>query len=183
MNRLCFLFPDVERVRRAVGALHAVDITDSNIMVVARRDIPLRGLPSANIDATDALPGLKRGLAGGAALGAIAGIIVGFTSLGAYFGTTLSILWLTLIGGVIGGLGTLLAGSAFFSTRLEHFKNDIESGKVLLMTDVAEDRSDEVKHLVTTNFPDASFAGLEPPAPAIPPANSEEQQGPRAARR
>jgi hypothetical protein len=173
MNRLCFLFPDVERVRGAVGTLHAADITDSNIMVVARRDIPLIGLPAANIDATDALPGLKRGLVGGAVVGAIAGVIVGFTSLGAYFGTPMTILWLTLIGGVIGGLGTLLSGSAFFSSRLEPFKEEIESGKVLLMTDVAEDRSSEVEHLVKRAFPEATFVGLEPSAPAIPPSNTD----------
>jgi hypothetical protein len=173
MNRLCFLFADIERVRGAVALLHAAQIGDSNIQVLARGDIPLTGLPTANIDATDALPGLKRGAVIGVIVGAVTGtLIMRFTELGASMGA-MSILLFALMGAVACGFGTMLSGSAFFSSRLETFHEEIKAGNVLLMADVGDDRRNEVERLVKTRFPDAKFLGVEPSAPAVPPSNPE----------
>lgn len=173
MNRLCFLFTDIERVRGAVAALHAADIGDSNIQVLARRDIPLTGLPTANIDATDAVPALKRGVTVGALLGAAGGaLMMGVTEIGASMGA-MSILLFALLGAVVSGLATMLAGSALFSSRLEPFHKEIEAGNMLLMADVDDERRSEVERLVHARFPEATYLGVEPPAPAVPPVNPE----------
>lgn len=76
MKRLCFLVPDIERTRVVVERLRAAGISDGNMMVIAKDDTPLDDLPEGGIERTDFYPALKRGLAAGGILGAIAGLIV-----------------------------------------------------------------------------------------------------------
>jgi hypothetical protein len=170
MHRLCFLFPDVERTRSAVAALHGAGIGDSDIMIVARHDMPLEDLPTANIDKTDAIPGLERGLAGGGVIGALGGLIVmRFTALGVILGGA-AIPWFAAIGAGIGGVMTLLAGASFPSSRLRRFEEAIEhQGKILLMADVKNDRIREIEDLLKAQAPDGDFVGFEPRAPVLPP--------------
>jgi hypothetical protein len=169
MKRLCFLLCDVAHARNAVEVLRAAHIGDSNIMIVAKHDTPLGDLPAANVDATDAMPGLERGLAGGAVLGALAGILImRFTALGVILGGA-AIPWFTLFGAGLSGFMTLLAGAAFPSSRLKPFETAIEAGRILLMVDVANSRAQDVERLVRSECPTAEFTGFEPRAPLVPP--------------
>lgn len=170
MKRLCFLYPDVERTRSAVGALRRAGISDSNIMIVAGHDTPLEDLPAASIDKTDAIPGFERGLAGGAVVGALGGLVaMRFSALGLILGGA-AIPWFGLIGAGVGGFMTLLAGASFPSSRLRPFQDAIErQGKVLLMVDVKNDRVQEIENLLKSDTAEGDFVGFEPHAPIIPP--------------
>jgi hypothetical protein len=168
VRRLCFLFPTIERTRDAVEALRHANVGESNIMIVAKHDIPLGDLPAADVDATDAVPGLERGLAGGAIIGALAGImVVRFTALGIVLGGA-AIPLLTAFGAAVSGLLTFLAGASFPSTRLKSFENAIESGKILLMVDVDNSREKEIEDLLKSQCPEGDFVGYEPHAPIVP---------------
>ncbi len=170
MKRLCFLSPDVEHTRRAVAALRGAGAGDSNLMVIARHDIPLEDLPSAGIDATDAIPGFERGLAVGGVIGAIAGIaVLSIEELGAALGGA-AIPLFALFGASVSGFMSLLGGASLPSSRLHEFQDAIErQGKVLVMVDAEEARVKEFRNLVKAASPETECVGFEPHAPVIPP--------------
>lgn len=170
MKRLCFLFPDVVQVRSAVEALRGQGISDSSIMIVARHDVPLEDLPAESIDATDAIPGLKRGLAGGGAIGLVAGIVaLRFSTIGLVLGGA-AIPLFALIGAGVSGFMTMLAGSSLPNSRLKPFEDAIQrEGKILLMVDVEAERAGAIEDLLESRVPASDFVGFEPSAPVIPP--------------
>lgn len=169
MTRLCFLSPDIEHTRRAVAALRHAGVGDSQLMVVARHDIPLEDLPPAGIDKTDAIPGFARGLAAGGVLGTIAGLVIlSFEDIGLALGGA-AIPWFALFGASVSGLASLLAGASLPSSRLRQFQDAIErQGKILLMVDAREDRVEALQTLLKTESPEIEFAGVEPSAPLVP---------------
>jgi hypothetical protein len=169
MRRLCFLCADIERARSTVTALRRAGIADSHIMVVARHDVQLEGLPAAGIAKTDAIPGLERGLAAGGMIGAIAGIVaLSFEEIGVALGGA-AIPLFALFGAGVGGLAALLAGASLSSTRLRSFEQAIEQqGKILLMVDVEKDTAEQIERLVRTESPEVELMGFEPRAPIIP---------------
>lgn len=169
MKRLCFLCPDVEHTRTVVAALRRAGVSDANLMVVARSDVPLEGLPAAGIEKTDAIPGLERGLAAGGVIGAIAGIVaLSFEEIGVALGGAI-IPMFALFGAGVSGLAALLTGASVTSSRLKRFQDAIErEGKILLMVDVPDDHVSAVENLVKTQSPDVEFVGFEPHAPVIP---------------
>ena len=170
MKRLCFLSPDVERTRRAVAALRDAGFEDSRLMVIARHDIPLEGLPPAGIERTDTIPGFARGLAAGGVIGAIAGLVVlSFEDLGVALGGA-AIPLFALFGAGVSGLAALLAGASLPNSRLHQFQDAIErQGKLLLMVDTPQERTDEILKLVQAQSPQIEFVGVEPHATIIPP--------------
>lgn len=155
---------------RAVSVSRAAGVGDSNLMVIARGDIPLEELPGAGIDQTDATAGLTRGLAAGGVIGAIAGILViAFEDIGLALGGG-AIPLFALFGASVSGLATLLAGASVSSSRLRRFEHAIEGeGRMLLMVDVLDGRAQELQDLVRQAAPELEFAGEEPSAPIIPP--------------
>lgn len=170
MKRLCFLFPDVSKVHEAVDVLRGEGIADSAIMIVASHDVPLEDLPAESIDATDAIPGLERGLAGGGAIGLVAGVVaLRFSTIGLVLGGA-AIPLFALLGAGISGLAALLAGSSLPNSRLKPFEDAIEQeGKILLMVDVEPDRVDAIEALLASKVPASDFVGFEPKAPVVPP--------------
>ena len=170
MKRLCFLSPDVARTRKAVAALREAGVGDSNLMVIARGDVPLEELPAAGIDKTDATAGLTRGLAAGGVIGGVAGILViAVEDIGLALGGG-AIPLFALFGASVSGLATLLAGASVSSSRLRRFEHAIEGeGRILLMVDVLDDRAQALQELVRQSAPEVEFAGEEPSAPIIPP--------------
>lgn len=169
MKRLCFLCSDVEMTRRILAILRRAGEEDSKFMVVARPDIGLDELPAAQIDRTDAVPGLARGLAAGGVLGSLAGLsILSFEELGFVLGGA-AIPFFGLFGVAVGGLAGFLAGASVPTSRLKRFQHAIErDGKILLMLDVPEKRGEELEKRVKDEVPNVEFAGFEPRAPIVP---------------
>lgn len=169
MKRLCFLCPDVERARLTIAALRRAGAGESHLLVVARHDIPLEDLPTAGVQATDAIPGLERGLAAGGIIGAIAGIVaLSFEEIGVALGGA-AIPMFALFGAGVGGLSAVLSGASFTSSRLKSFQNAIEKeGKILVMVDASEGQVDAFETAVKTAVPEVEFAGFEPRTPIVP---------------
>jgi len=79
-----------------------------------------------------------------------------------------AVLVIGAMGASLGGLLTGMAGSAFRSSRLSAFQQEIEDGKLLVMVDVPRDRIDHVNRLIEARDPDVEIEGIEPPAPFMP---------------
>jgi hypothetical protein len=154
MKRLCYLLGDVEATRKAVDALHRAGIDEPNVMVVARDDIALGDLPTANIDRTDAMPGLARGLAAGAVIGAIAGFIASqIRAFGPEPAPGLIVIF-GFLGALISGFATLIGGASLTNTRLQPHKDALERGRIVLMVDVDEPGEVLVRNLLQTEIRD-----------------------------
>ncbi|MGA7799458.1 MAG: DUF1269 domain-containing protein, partial [Gammaproteobacteria bacterium] len=61
-----------------------------------------------------------------------------------------------------------MIGAGLPSSRLEHFKQGIEAGKVLMMVDVPKDRVEEIEERVRKHHPDVNIGGTEPTIPPFP---------------
>ncbi|MGB5096764.1 MAG: DUF1269 domain-containing protein [Porticoccaceae bacterium] len=168
MKRLCFLSPDVEHARSAIGALRSAGIADRHLYVVARHDINLEGLPDAGPEDDDFLPAYERGLAIGGVGGLLAGLLaMAFPITGFAVGGT-ALLLVTLYGAGFSGLLTALARSAFPSSRLEKFQVAIGNGKLLILADVTDDDIAACEAAVRRVDPQIDIEGIEPPVPVVP---------------
>jgi len=168
MKRLCFLSPNVEHARKAIGALRGAGIADRHLYVVARQDINLEGLPDAGPEDDDFLPAYERGLAIGGVGGLLAGLLaMAFPITGFVVGGA-ALMLVTLYGAGFGGLLSALAGSAFPSSRLEKFQEAIEAGKLLILADVTDDDIARCETAVREVDPEIELEGIEPPVPMIP---------------
>ena len=155
--------------RRVVAVLRNAGEEDSNLMVIARRDIRLDELPAAGVDRTDAMPGFARGLAAGGVVGSVAGLaVLTFEELGFALGGA-AIALFGLLGVAVGGLAGFLAGASVPNSRLKRFQQAIErDGKILLMLDVQKERGKVLERLVKQEVPDVEFVGYQPRPPLVP---------------
>jgi hypothetical protein len=167
MQRLCILMPDVESAHRVVDDLRKRGVVDQNIYVVAKEGTPLGDLPEAgDIAQSDFYPQLERGLATGAVIGAIGGLIA-MRVAGAVFGGA-AILLFGLIGAGLNGLLSAIAGSSFPNSRLREFESAIQSGKVLIMVDVTNDQKAPIEQELERSHPELEIECVEPAVPIIP---------------
>jgi hypothetical protein len=168
MKRLCFLSPDLDHARTAIGALREMGVADHHLHVVGRHDAAVDQLPDAGPEANDFLPAYERGLALGGIGGLVSGLVVmSFPPAGIVVGGG-ALLLVTLFGAGLGGLLTGMAGAAFPSSRLEQFERAIEQGALVIMADVAAWDVDAAEEAVRRIDPEVEITGVEPPAPIIP---------------
>jgi hypothetical protein len=169
MKRLRYLLGDVEATRQVVGALHQAGFDEPNIMVVARDDIALGDLPRANIDRTDAMPGLARGLAAGAVIGAIAGFVaLEFNAFGSEPAPGIIVIF-AFLGALISGFATLIGGASLPNTRLQPLQDAIERGRIVLMVDVDGAGERQIKELFQTEIEEGKLMTIGPGKGILPP--------------
>lgn len=134
-TRHVYLAKDLQAARRAIAAARAVGIADLDISLMARGDIEESTIDDARKEAdSDLFPALRRGLL----LGALAGVVVS-----ALMGITWDVeaTWpMIIIGGavggaIVGGLGSMLMGSAVPDPIRRRYASEIESGHVLVIID------------------------------------------------
>jgi hypothetical protein len=168
-RRLYFVLPDVESAHTTANDLLLARIEDRHMHFLARRGTDLGELNEASyLHKTDLFHGAGIGLQFGGIAGTLLGVaIVAFPPEG-----TQPQLVAVLLGAVIGALLGMWMGSlaamAVPNSRLARFREEIESGKVLLMVDVPFVRVDEVRNLVHAKHPEAQSGGLETRYPAFP---------------
>ena len=164
MRRIYFLAPNIETTHKIVGELRAEGIEDRHIHVLAKRDTPLEDMPEASIfEKTDFIPAVERGAALGAATGLLAGLVglrlAGFVIAG---GPVLGVL---VFGATIGAMMSGLSGLQVGNSRIRDYADAIEQGELLVMIDIAQERIDAIRQLITKHHPDAEFEGIEPLLP------------------
>ncbi len=167
MRRLCFLMPEVASAHRVVDDLRRRGIADSHIYVIARAGTELGDLPDASgIAESDFYPQLKRGLAAGAVIGLIGGLIA-MRVAGIVLGGA-AIALFAVIGAGFNGVLAAMAGAAFPNSRLAQFEEAIEAGRVLIMVDVPSGEIAAVEKAIRGLHPEIVIESLEPHTPIIP---------------
>jgi hypothetical protein len=152
------MLPDVEHCKQLVTELKQAGLTDREIHVVAREDVPLEGLHQATVlDKTE----LKHGLELGASVGGIAGM------LGSILAITFPPAGIVIAGGALTVLATTMAGASFGAMvsalvardipnhELEAFQLDIDMGKVLLILDIKTSQVDAMTQMIKLTHPEA----------------------------
>jgi hypothetical protein len=164
MRRIYFLAPDIETTHKIVDELRAEGIEDRYIHVLAKRDTPLEDMPEAGVlEKTDFIPAVERGAALGATTGLLAGLVglrfAGFAIAG---GPVLGVL---VFGATIGAMMSGLSGLQVGNSRVRDYADAIERGEFLVMIDIAKERIDAIRQLITKHHPSAEFEGIEPLLP------------------
>ncbi|MDD2738653.1 MAG: DUF1269 domain-containing protein [Methylomonas lenta] len=164
MRRIYFLAPDIETTHKVVDELRAEGIEERYIHVLAKRDTPLENMPEAGIlEKTDFIPAVERGAALGATTGLLAGLVglrfAGFAIAG---GPVLGVL---VFGATIGAMMSGLSGLQVGNSRVRDYSDAIERGEFLVMIDIAKERIDAIRQLITKHHPSAEFEGIEPLLP------------------
>jgi hypothetical protein len=168
-RRLYFLLPDVDSARRMLDDMLLARIDVGHIHFLGKRGELPPDLPEANfMQKTDFVHGAQLGFG----IGGLAGIAVGllivtFAPEGASL-RLVTVLIAALLGAMFGAWTSSMAASSVPNSRLKRFHDDIEHGKILMMTDVPMSRVQEISDLVARRHSDAEPRGFEPTIPAFP---------------
>jgi hypothetical protein len=169
-RRIYWLLPDLASARRTMDDLLLARIDEGHIHFVARDDADMSGLHAASVlQTSDVVRAAEWGLLLGAAIGAIAGTVVGV----AYPIFDGSSQWgiavvLAVVGAGFGAWASSMIGISTPSQRLKRFQAQIEQGQILLMVDVPRGRVEEIEARLQAMHPEAHLEGVEPNIPAFP---------------
>lgn len=168
-RRLYFIMPDLASARKAMDDLLLARIEERHIHFLARRGTPMDGLHEANhLQKSDLVHGAQVGLALGALLGFVLGVIVVKTLFTDDRLQIVIVLGSGLVGALFGAWVASMVGSAVPNSRLKQFSQAIDEGKLLLMVDVPEHRLEEVRQRLNATHPEAEDRGIDPHIPAFP---------------
>lgn len=168
-RRLYFMLPDLASAIRTSNDLLLARIEDEHLHFLGRRGMSLGNLHEASyLQKSDIVRGAEMGFVIGGALGTLVGTWLYLTQSEAMQLQLVVI----LIAAVIGSLfcawaGSLVAVSAP-NSRLAQFAKDIDDGKILLMVDVPNTRTEEIQALVAQRHPESIAHGREATVPAFP---------------
>lgn len=168
-QRLYFILPDVPTARQVVDELLLARIEERRMHAIGREDLDLKDLPRADLfQRSDVVHGAELGLVVGGATGALAGLAaawlqpVGLAAGGGF------VLGIAVVGALVGTWASGMIATSVPNTRLKAFQDDLQAGRVLLMVDVPEKRTDEIRELVKKHHPEAGDHGADPRIPAFP---------------
>lgn len=169
MRRLYFLLPDIDSARNIVESLLLKRVEERRIHLLARRGTPLEDLPTASVaQRTDLVPALERGVAVGGATGALAGLVaITVPPAGLVLGGG-AVLALAALGAGFGAWASSMLGISTPNSKIRHFQDAIDAGKILMMVDVSKDRVDDIEQLVRQHYPQVEIGGTEPTIPPFP---------------
>ena len=168
-RRLYFLLPSVARARQVVDELLLARIDDRHIHVLAKDDVPLGDLPTANLlQRSDFIHGVEIGLSVGGATGILAGLAaIAFPPEGIELGGW-TVLACALAGSLIGAWLSGMIGTDVPNSQLKEFREAVEQGQILMMVDVPKGKVDAVTNMIRRHHPEADMHGIEPTIPAFP---------------
>jgi hypothetical protein len=169
-RRIYWLLPDAASARRTMDDLLLARVEERHIHFVARDDVDMTGLHTANVlQTSDVVRAAEAGLCIGGATGAFGGAVMAlfFPIVGEAPEWGL-VAVLTLVGGAFGAWASSLIGISAPSQRLKRFDDAIAQGRILLMVDVPRGRVQEIEDRLQTLHPEAHLEGLEPNVPAFP---------------
>lgn len=164
-RKLYSMLPDVEHCKQLVTELKQAGLTDKEIHVVAREDVPLEGLHQASVlDKTELKHGVELGIGVGGAAGMLGSILaITFPPAGIVIGGgALAVLATTMVGASFGAIVSALVARDIPNHELEAFQLDIDSGKVLLILDIRTTRVDEFTQLIKVTHPEAVIGIVHP---------------------
>jgi hypothetical protein len=161
--------PDLHSARKIMDDLLLARIEERHIHCLARQGTPMEGLHEANVlQKTDLVHGAQVGLLLGALLGCVVGGAVVWYFPIAGIWQTVTVLAASIIGALFGVWVSSMVGSAIPNSRLRQFDTLIEDGKILVMVDVPDHRTEEIKSAIGERHPECLHCALEPHIPAFP---------------
>lgn len=162
-----YLSPTLAETESVSDDLHKSGVNDWFIHIISssknEAGLQRRHLHSSNY--LETMDFIREGLLG-AACGLIVGLL-GATLLSVFepFGTDLPVIaylgaiaLFTFFGAWQGGL----VGISTENRKLAHFRNDIESGKYLILVYAHRDEEEKVHAMMTRLHPEAQFVGVDP---------------------
>jgi hypothetical protein len=168
-RRMYYVMPDHASARRITDDLLLARVEERHIHCLGKSGTSMDGLHEANVlQKTDLVHGAQVGLLLGALLGCIVGGAVVWYFPVAGIWQTVTVLGATIIGALFGVWVSSMVASAIPNSRLQQFEPMIEEGNILVMVDVPEHRTEEIKSLLRDRHPEAVHRGLEPHIPAFP---------------
>ncbi len=158
-RRLYFMLPDIAHCKQLVAELQKVNISQQDIHVVARHDIPLDGLHQASaLQKTELLHGLELGAGVGGIAGMLAGLLaVVFPPAGVVLGGGAAILATTVVGASFGSLVSALIARDIPNHELKDFQLRVALGEILLILDIPTPLLDQIMNLIKTTHPEAQI--------------------------
>ncbi|RKZ78463.1 MAG: DUF1269 domain-containing protein [Candidatus Parabeggiatoa sp. nov. 1] len=153
------MLPDAAHCKQLVAELQNVGITERNIHVVARDDIPLEGLHKASaLQKTELVHGLELGVGVGGIAGMLGGILaVTFPPAGVILGGGALIVATTLAGASFGSIVSALIARDIPNHELEIFQTGVAAGQILLILDIPANKVDEMTQLIKTTHREAEI--------------------------
>jgi hypothetical protein len=164
MERLIFLLPDAGTTRKVVDDLLLHRVEEKHMHVLAKRGLPLEGLPEARWrDKSDLVPAIERGVAAGGLTGLALGLVaLAFPPVDLLVAGGALALATTLAGAGFGAWVSALVGASVPNSQLVQYQAAIDQGKLLLFVDVPYDRMEDIRGLVLQQHPEAQFCGEAP---------------------
>ena len=168
-RRMYYVMPNHASARKIMDDLLLARIEARHIHCLARSGTPMEGLHEANVlQTTDLVHGAQVGLLIGALLGCIVGgAVVWYFPIGGIW-QTVTVLAAAIIGALLGVWVSSMVGSSIPNSRLRQFQPIIADGSILVMVDVPDHRTEEIRSLLDERHPEAQHRGLEPHIPAFP---------------
>lgn len=168
-KRLYFILPDSGSARGMLNELLLARIEIRHIRFWGRDGTLPEDLPDASFwHKTDLTHGAEIGMLAGGLIGLFGGVwLVAFPPDWVHLNNA-ALLVTTVLGVVLGGWMSGMAGMALPNSRLKAFQQDIANGKFLLMADVPFSRVGEIEKLVAGHHPEARFGGVEVHIPVFP---------------
>ena len=154
-HRIVFSLASVDEVPTAAAIAGNAGVATEDISFIARSDIQMHPLIQDKLDATtDMISAALRGMATGAGIGIVAGIValavppIGITVAG--------IGLMAAIGAAVGGWSSALMGCTVRNEVRQKFENEIAEGRLLLVLDCKVELVSTVKNALAL----AGFAAL-----------------------
>ncbi|MBC7755922.1 MAG: hypothetical protein H7Z20_04605 [Bdellovibrio sp.] len=153
-EQLKFLLPDVQTANQASEALLLARIDDKNISFLAKPGTNLGKLhPASTLESTNMINGGERGLATGAAVGLIAGLISYFFfpsfSQSLHVNEWVLIGALMALGAALSAIGSAVFGVNLLNDDLAKYQKNIENGAILMIVSAPFQRSTEISKIVS----------------------------------
>ena len=162
-RKLYFMIPNIKTAHQMMDQMLLARIEERYIHFLAKSDMPLEGLPEANvIEKTDSLHGVGVGAMIGGVSGAFGGaLVVAFPALIAIPTDSapplqaLAILLIGLIGAAFGAWWTGMVSSAIPNSSLEPYQARIDRGEILMIVTVPYHRIRDIRALVNQHCGEA----------------------------
>ncbi len=168
-RRLYFVLPDMACARRVADDLLLARLDDRHMRFLGRRGTEFGKLREASVwQKTDLVHGAEIGMIVGGLGGFSLGLMVILTPPDGVEMQMITILISSVIGALFGAWSASLIGASTPNTRLKHFQEDIDNGRILMMADVPSNRVEEIRDLVLLRHPEAYGGSIEPTLPAFP---------------
>lgn len=139
-TRRVFSAPDIDAAEVALHAALHVGVRPDHAALVGRSEIEMTQMPDDEKEGspTDFMPAAARGLAGGAAVGLVIGLLgMAIPAAGIPWP---AVVLCVIVGATVGGWAAALAGSSVPSEVRRDYRDEIETGRVLVVIDEDDER-------------------------------------------